>query len=648
MDSRDEHAFVVSLHHPVFCANNSASFTPSPFLVREDAVGRDAAVIGGDVQLASVDDDEVMGGTLINLTSDNIERSRYLSAAYDGQECHNIDRLQHGPVRHVNGAQQMSSLQHLLRTRHEVRDNQDLVIADSDEAPWAQIGADGGTSVHGVSQTPRATFSNSQVMHESAVVELRLEEHSLALTRDWHQRLAQASLPVQDIHQDALAVDHPNRFYDVSDFLDNWAVMNPRLEILQARQRRIAGLDQARNIFKDDALRTDIQGIDWLGFKVAREEALVARQQLHPQRIIRRSISQSKDQQFYKFRSFHARHRASNAHYQLRNVLAASSRANVFYATGSTVSTTSLAAPGLEQKVMDFNRPSSTAMPFRITCLASSPQSPSAVIAGGFNGEYAVLNLDTEYAVTPHEGFVSHAYDGLVTHVHSYRHRHSGGLRAAFSTNDRCIRTMDVATLGFTNVFHYNHAVNATCMSPDGRLRLLVGDHFDALITDAEQGTPLVALTAHSKEAFACAWSADGTLAATGAQDGMVALWDTRNWSRPLEKLNCLDTCARSVHFAENNRLIMAENEDVISIYDARTMTRQNVRFFGSIAGVTLLDGGREIVIANSDQSVGGLMVLEQAAVLRESGLEAYDNSLAVLQRRRNERLTEAFNDIVI
>jgi hypothetical protein len=67
--------------------------------------------------------------------------------------------------------------------------------------------------------------------------------------------------------------------------------------------------------------------------------------------------------------------------------------------------------------------------------------------------------------------------------------------------------------------------------------------------------------------------------------------------------------------------LVSAENEDVVSIFDTRSLPsshgqwqrqqegrRQNIRFFGTIAGVTLVDGGDEIVIANGDRSVGGLM----------------------------------------
>ena len=47
----------------------------------------------------------------------------------------------------------------------------------------------------------------------------------------------------------------------------------------------------------------------------------------------------------------------------------------------------------------------------------------------------------------------------------------------------------------------------------------------------------------------------------------------------------------------------------MVSIFETRDLqARQDIRFFGTISGVTLVDGGDEIVVANGDRSVGGLM----------------------------------------
>jgi WD40 repeat protein len=178
---------------------------------------------------------------------------------------------------------------------------------------------------------------------------------------------------------------------------------------------------------------------------------------------------------------------------------------------------------------------------------------------------------------------------------------------------------MDLATETFTKTLPYAHSLNSATTASDGRLRALVGDSPDALITDAESGESLATLRSHADHIFSCAWSPDSKFLATGAQDGKIALWDSRNWAKPLATLPNVLSCSRSLHFSsDSSMLVSAENEDVVSVFDTRSLPlshgqwqqqgRQDIRFFGTIAGVTLVDGGDEIVVANGDRSVGGLM----------------------------------------
>jgi WD40 repeat protein len=241
-------------------------------------------------------------------------------------------------------------------------------------------------------------------------------------------------------------------------------------------------------------------------------------------------------------------------------------------------------------------------------------RSDNVIIAGGFNGEYAVTNTESR-EVLPYEGFVTHAYNGLVTHTQNFQDRRSGSLKAAFCSNDRRVRVMDVQTLRFTESFEYQTAINCAAMSPDGRLRALVGDSTEVLITDAERGGSLVTLQEHTDHIFACSWSLDGRHVATGGQDGRTVIWDPRNWSQPLRKLQSSMSCARSLHFTDAGCLVVAENEDVVKIYDARDFhSSQEMRFFGSIAGVALIDGGEEIAVANADKTVGGLLTFSRTS----------------------------------
>ncbi|SMQ51020.1 unnamed protein product [Zymoseptoria tritici ST99CH_3D7] len=322
----------------------------------------------------------------------------------------------------------------------------------------------------------------------------------------------------------------------------------------------------------------------------------------------------------YKFRSFVSQHKASFSHYQLRSVLAASGRNDVYYANGSKVMRASLACPTHSETAMDLSRPMNCAPGFRITCLSASPRmsfssyhSDAVLLAGGFEGEFAMLDLSAERNGAHAEGMVTHAYNGLVTHIHNYTDRTSGGLRAAFCSNDSKLRLMDVRRLQFTDTFSYSTAINCSATSADGRLRALVGDSCETIITDAEKGNPLVTLREHTDHGFACVWSQDGRNVATAAQDGKVVVWDTRNWSQPSRVLDTAMSCARSLNFTDNGALVVAENDDVVRIYDGGSFAAwQEIRFFGSIAGVALIDGGAEMVVANVDKTVGGLLSFER------------------------------------
>jgi WD40 repeat protein len=415
--------------------------------------------------------------------------------------------------------------------------------------------------------------------------------------------------------------------------MDNWrlrAVRDKRLPSFEAgpeasmRQWRAPEQVTRRDVASGDV---DMQGIEWEIVGPPREYATFARAMLHPSGQAKMpprkrtgvSLIASDEERHYQFRSFVPKHRAKFSHYQLRNSLAASSRNDIFYSKDSKVMRASLACPTLSETIMDLPRPCQRAGGFRVTCLSASSrcsisayQTDTVLFAGGFNGEYAVRNLNSNDK-SHTEGEVTSCYNGLVTHIHHYADRRSGLLKAAFCSNDRKVRLMDVRNLKFTDTFSYDYSINCSATSADGRLRALVGDSLETLITDAERGNTLVTLREHADHGFACAWSRDGRNVATGAQDGKVMIWDTRNWSTPLTTLSSSMSCARSLNFTDTGALVVAENDDVVRVYDSGNFAAfQEIRFFGSIAGVALMDGGAEIAIANADSTVGGLMSFER------------------------------------
>ncbi|KAK0847272.1 hypothetical protein LTR87_006777 [Friedmanniomyces endolithicus] len=458
--------------------------------------------------------------------------------------------------------------------------------------------------------------------------------HSSQQDMDLIARSTGATSMLMRFDDDGLAVDDPRRNYDFAEFMDDWrlrSAVDSRVTLFKEGKQPTMDTWRPPDHLSRDMVGPqllDMQGLGWDTIGPERKDALAARVELcrhtssnHPPASKSDAVPQRtlESEEVYRFRSFTPRHLGRTPHYQLRNALAATSRSDVFYSSGSKVLRTSLAYPASQDTVMDFVKLTSLSAGFRITCLAASPSltgsSNSLLLAGGFNGEYALLNLDQENGPGLREGFVTHAYNGLVTHIHTFAARRTGTPQAALCSNDRRLRLLDTNTARFTADFTYPHAINCSTTSPDGRLRVLVGDSRDAYITDAERGDNLVKLRGHLDHGFACAWSTSGVHVATGAQDGHSLIWDARNWSQPLHSLSSIMSCPRSLHFTDAGALVVAESDDVVSVYDAGTFhKRQDIRFFGSIVGVALLDGGAELAVANTDETVGGLLTFQRTA----------------------------------
>jgi hypothetical protein len=442
--------------------------------------------------------------------------------------------------------------------------------------------------------------------HDSLPEEVRLQPNSAA----------QYTI-LTDMAETAWSVDDPRYGADVLDSLASWTSWNPSTAQVKLAdmlvERAISDPDTLPAFNRQESIESgvDMQGIDWDSYGVSRQQCLRDRAVLHRSSsshqmlIDNEPTLNAQSERYYRFHYFNGSKRPKFAHHQLRHVIASVGR-DVYYSNASKVMQASLACPSAEDTVLDLTKSAMTSTPIRVTCLAATDS--AVIVAGGFDGEYALRNLDCS---VPHsEGYVTHDHNGLVTHIHTFAHRRSNLPQAAFCANDQRLRLMDLTTETFTKTLAYDYSLNSAVTSSDGRLRALVGDSPDALITDAESGESLTTLRAHTAHIFSCAWSPDDRLLATGAQDGKIALWDSRNWAQPLAELPNSLSCSRSLHFtADGSRLISAENEDVVSIFETRnSFERQDIHFFGTISGVALVDGGDEIVIANGDRSVGGLM----------------------------------------
>ena len=455
----------------------------------------------------------------------------------------------------------------------------------------------------------------------------------------------------------------------------HWKDEDSRTGKIRVTTSRVDEWRQQEDVESDPfAPQVDVQDLDWAALETTRTQARKARRILYPHSWFEpasdtadatlQTPNRRPNPLYYNFRRTHPAHRPKMMHWQLRNVLAATSRNSIFYASREKVIRTSLACPTMNETVLDLSKTTPdwhrTTPNIRITTLAvTQPSAPmssnsdSFLVAGGFGGEYALLNLNSDSDKDLSDatvGLVSHAPDAINTHIHCVRNRRSASPGAVFCSNDCHVRVLDVPTNTFISSHSYQWELNCAATSPDGRLRVLMGDNKRSLITAADTGQILVTLQGHNDDGFACAWSGSdgnsgqsGHLVATGSQDGTVLVWDARNWSQPLQKLGCQLGCPRSLHWTDlasssdpdvssetggNGELglVVAEADDFVHIYSSSAFGRsdpcstnatppphQTIDFFGAVTGISVLESGCEIIIANGDDAVGGLMVFEQS-----------------------------------
>ena len=169
----------------------------------------------------------------------------------------------------------------------------------------------------------------------------------------------------------------------------------------------------------------------------------------------------------------------------------------------------------------------------------------------------------------------------------------------------------------------YDHALNCTALSPDKRLRVMVGDLREVLITDAETGQVLQSLEGHRDFGFACDWASDGWTIATGNQDKTIRIWDARMWkdtrgeSINLAVIRSEMAGVRSLRFSPlgsgKRVLLAAEEADVVNIIDAQTFdTKQTIDVIGELAGVSFTNAGQDAIVLSSDPVRGGIIRLER------------------------------------
>ena len=449
--------------------------------------------------------------------------------------------------------------------------------------------------------------------------------------------------------EDITIIDQYQRTHDICSFLRRWYSNSAsfdesaRMNWPDTSPRKWPRPSSVSQEELDDD-RCDIQGIDWERHGTTRRKARNARQKLYVGKPTEQIATPPNTENFYQFRRMICETPVTLSHYQLRNVIGATSNTDIVYACNSQVMHSD-AVDGSSKCLMDLSHLSQYDEMHGSMVITSLAARDGIVIAGGLQGEYAISNIFASPSISspdisnnitassstsfprlpsiasipsqPLVGYVTRCFNAITNHISIFPHRNSNIPHAAFCSNDQRVRIFDTGTAKFTDTFSYQYPINCSATSPCGRLRAFVGDTEDALITDASSGQVLTELRHHKDHAFAAAWSDDGIHVATAAQDCQLVVYDARFWQRPLARYGSQLGCFRSLHFTPLGSgpsvLIAAEADDGMTVIDAhRFGSGQVLDWFGGTAGVAIPPDGESVWVANCDAKFGGLLQFDR------------------------------------
>jgi WD40 repeat protein len=333
-------------------------------------------------------------------------------------------------------------------------------------------------------------------------------------------------------------------------------------------------------------------------------------------------------------------HNVHLAHFQLRNLITCPSRDRIFYASSSKVMHYNTSSRSSPKALMDMSNPLVRSFDpsfdeFQISTLTSAHD---LVVAGGFAGQYGLMNIRARKGTKPSQGVITDHLNNITNHVQIHLSRNSSSPLVTFASNDSGVRTLDVATNKFIASHMYDHAINCTAVSPDQRLRVMVGDTRRVMICHSDTGEVLQDLDGHRDFGFACDWSGDGWTVATGNQDMQVKIWDARKWTnsagmaQPVQTIAAEMAGVRALKFSPigSGRRVLAAAEpgDYVNIINAETFdSKQVLSFFGEIGGMDFTDDGQSLIVANCDRLRGGIMEFDRCDFATE-GFTQLDEDL--------------------
>ncbi|GFY96428.1 transducin/WD40 repeat-like superfamily protein [Actinidia rufa] len=366
----------------------------------------------------------------------------------------------------------------------------------------------------------------------------------------------------------------------------------------------------------------DIQGIPWERLNFTRDKYRETRLKQYknyenlscPREELGKKCKEvEKGHNFYDFQFNTRLVKSTIVHFQLRNLLWATSKHDVYLMQNhsvmhwSSVLRRSTEVLNVSKLIVPtLNYPGSLAQTLSRVQISTMAVKDNLLVAGGFHGELICKYLNQSGVafstkMVADENAITNAVDIF----------HMARTWVVTANNDAQVRVFDAGNFACLGRFSYPWSVNNTSVSPDGKLLAVLGDSSECLIADAQSGKVLGNLKGHLDYSFASAWHPDGRILATGNQDTTCRLWDIRNLSESVSVLKGNMGAIRAIKFTSDGRFMaMAEPADFIHIFDTQSdyAKSQEIDLFGEIAGISFSPDTEALFVGVSDRTYGSLL----------------------------------------
>ncbi|KAL9394385.1 hypothetical protein Peur_013670 [Populus x canadensis] len=368
----------------------------------------------------------------------------------------------------------------------------------------------------------------------------------------------------------------------------------------------------------------DIQGIPWERLNFTRDKYRETRLKQYKNyenlsrprfELHKECLEVEKGKTFYDFEFNTRLVKSTIVHFQLRNLLWATSKHDVYLMQNySVMHWSSLLRRGKEllnvAKPVAPTRQSPGLLSQSLSRVQISTMAvkENLMVAGGFQGELICKCLDQ-----PGVAFCSKITTGenAITNAVDVYRNHNGSMRIMAANNDAQVRVFDAETFASLHCFSFDWSVNNTSVSPDGKLLAVLGDSAECLIADSNSGKVTGSLKGHLDYSFSSAWHPDGLILATGNQDTTCRLWDIRNLSQSLAVLKGNMGAIRALKFTSDGKfLAMAEPADFVHVFDTQSdyLKCQEIDLFGEIAGISFSPDTEALFVGVADRTYGSLL----------------------------------------